>query len=128
MDCDLAINGNSHTKEQNNPCSLLPNGEEGVRRSSLLAPQVTTTDQQQEQPGTKKRKCRGNRKLQRHRRRLRAKICDTTTVQNLQQMTVTRQNDIPHNEMKTQISTTTAAALNEVYHAHLYSDISMFYF
>lgn len=84
-------------------------------------PPVTITDQQQLR--AEKRKCRGNRKLQRHRRRLRETNCDAATVSNLQQMAATRQNDVTHNEMEIQVSTT--ATLNQVHHVYLNSEICM---
>lgn len=126
MDCDAIINDNKYIEKQNHVHSLRPaNGEEHSRISKSLAPQVTNADQrqQQQQHAVGKKKCRGNRKLQRHRRRLRAKGFDPAPVTNLQQIEATGQNDVPENQMEIKISTT---KLNQVPHFYLNTRISVF--
>ena len=122
MDCDLIIDGNGATNEQNNSC-LLPSGNQGVQwEFQLKASEVVNVEPQQQQHQEKKKKCRGNRKLQRYRRRLRAKGLDPTAVSNLEQMAGAHQNEELNNEMETDVTT---LPIDQVFPFHSNSKKSM---
>ena len=76
---------------------------------------VINVEPQEKQHQEKKKKCRGNRKLQRYRRRLRAKGLDPATVANLEQMTDARQIDEYNNEMETDV---VALPIDQVFPFH----------